>query len=146
LVWFALGQAVRVMKAGPAIVALAVGQTSNAVAANLVRVLTLPLAWIVVLQGGGLVTLLWIALAGEALGLMVSIWLMLRRTALPRGRIWGQQATVMAVMGAIGTWALVLPPDVGLAAWPVWVASAVGLMAVLWLMPETRRRFRLKRT
>ena len=42
LIWLALGQALRVMKAGPAIVALALGQTSNAMVANLVRVMGLP--------------------------------------------------------------------------------------------------------
>lgn len=104
LIWLALGQALRVMKAGPAIVALALGQTSNAMAANLVRVMGLPLAWIVVAKGGDLLDILLISLAAEGLGLWVSLALMLSRSNLPKIRILMQQGMIVLMIVAVGIW------------------------------------------
>jgi O-antigen/teichoic acid export membrane protein len=68
-------QALRVFKAGSSIAALACGQTGNAVIANLLRVALLPVAWFVLHQGGGLTEVIWIAIAGEAIGFAVSLLL-----------------------------------------------------------------------
>lgn len=73
LIWFALTQGLRVFKSGPAVVALACGKTGNAMAANLVRVACLPLAWWAVVNGGDLVTVLWIAIVAEALGFVLAL-------------------------------------------------------------------------
>ena len=76
LLWLAISQAVRVMKAGPAIVALARGETSNAMWANVARVVVLPLIWWAAVQGADLVTLIWIGIAGEVLGYAVALGLL----------------------------------------------------------------------
>ena len=68
LIWFAISQALRMAKAGPAIVALALGQTSNALWANVLRSLCLPLAWVVAERGGSLLDILLIATLGEVWG------------------------------------------------------------------------------
>ena len=145
LVWFAAGQALRVMKAGPAIVALSMGQTANAMVANLVRVLSLPLAWIAATQGSGLLVVLVIALTGEGLSLVMSIWLMLRRTPLPAARIFGQQAAIAILILAAGGLAWYQPSGASPAPWPMWLASGIALIVALAIMPETTRGFRSMR-
>ena len=82
LVPLAVVQAVRVAKAGPAVVALSKGQTSNAMWGNLPRVISLIAVWMVVTQGAGLTTVIWIATVGEVFGLIVAMFLMQRRTAV----------------------------------------------------------------
>jgi O-antigen/teichoic acid export membrane protein len=75
LTGLAVVQALRVFKSGSSIAALACGQTGNAVIANLLRVALLPVAWLVLHQGGGLTEVIWIAIAGEAIGFAVSLLL-----------------------------------------------------------------------
>lgn len=145
LAWFALGQGLRVMKAGPAIVALARGQTANAMAANWLRVMSLPLAWWAVGQGGGILSVLGIALAGEGAGLVVSIWLLLRRSDLPVRRVVLQQSAVTAVLFAIALLIWQTPPTEAVASWPIWAAAALAFALVCALMPETLQYFRHKR-
>jgi O-antigen/teichoic acid export membrane protein len=145
LIWFAVGQALRVMKAGPSIVALAMGRSKNAMAANLVRVASLPVAYMVAVQGGSLLDIIWIAIIGEGLGLVVSVALMLRCTDLPAKRIIVQQGFVAAMILAAGAAALIFPPDAGFARWPVWIGAGLGLGLAVALMPETWRHFRRMR-
>ena len=66
-------QALRVFKTGSAVVALSQGRTGNALAANLVRVAALPLAWAVLIGGGGLEAAVLVGVAGEALGFALSL-------------------------------------------------------------------------
>ena len=142
LIWFALGQALRVNKAGPAIVSLALGYTSNAMFANLARVLSLFFAAIVALRGGGMLDILTIALAGEALGLLISIALMLRVSSLPRILVIVQQGAVGMFILMAAAWALYQPPGHGFAPWPIWLASLAIFLTAIFLMPETLRKFR----
>lgn len=86
----AVQQSLRVFKTGGAVVALARGKSGNAMIANLFRLLTLPVAWVVLLQGGTLITTIWIAIAGEIMGYVASLLLVhfrlgiaLRPIALP---------------------------------------------------------------
>ena len=145
LIWLALGQALRVMKAGPAIVALALGQTSNAMVANLVRVMGLPLAWVVVAKGGDLLDILLISIAAEGLGLWVSLALMLSRSNLPKMRILMQQGMIVSMIVAVGIWAWHHPPDVGVASWPLWLASGIGILTALIFLPDLTRACRRRR-
>jgi O-antigen/teichoic acid export membrane protein len=92
LIGFALVQAVRVAKSGPAVVALASGDTRNAMWGNVVRVISLvPVAW-VVSSGGGLHWVIALALLAELLGLVVVYALMMIRVQ------------VMPPMPALVTW------------------------------------------
>lgn len=74
-------QAVRVAKSGSSIVALSGGHTANAMQANFVRVASLPFAWYAVVQGAGLLSVIWIALIAESLGYLLSLWLLRRHVA-----------------------------------------------------------------
>ena len=72
LIWLGVMQAVRIAKSGASVVALARGETWNPTVANLARVLTLPLAFLAVSHGAELLAVIWIAIAGESLGLIVA--------------------------------------------------------------------------
>ncbi|MDO9640849.1 MAG: oligosaccharide flippase family protein [Pseudotabrizicola sp.] len=139
LIWFAVTQALRVMKAGPAIVALALGHTTNPMVANIVRVITLPLAWLLALQGGGLQDILMVALVGEGLGLIVSILLLVRHLPLPRTKVLGQQTIIVALILAAGAWSWYQPPGADIASWPEWLFCSLALLFALAIMPETAR-------
>ncbi|MDR6267655.1 oligosaccharide flippase family protein [Roseobacter sp. N2S] len=73
LVPLAIMQALRVAKTGSAVVALACGHTSNMMQANLIRIATLPLAWYAVSQGANVPIVIAIAIAGEAMGYVLSL-------------------------------------------------------------------------
>ena len=73
LTWVAIMQAVRLMKGGSSAVALSRAYTGNAMAANLVRVALLPVAWVVAVSGGDLRAVIWIGIAGELVGLVVGL-------------------------------------------------------------------------
>ena len=61
-------QAVRAFKLGPSLAALARGRTRLAMLANLPRIAGIALAWAVLVQGGGLLSVIWIGLAAELVG------------------------------------------------------------------------------
>lgn len=82
LTLFAVQQGLRVLKAGPNLVALSCGVTINAMISNAVRVACLPIAWWVVVQGGGLVSLLLVGLVAELLGFWVAFQQMASRQTI----------------------------------------------------------------
>lgn len=73
LIWLAILQAFRVFKSGSSVVALAKRQTANAMIANLVRVISLPIAWIALIQGGNVMDVIMIGILGEVIGFAVSL-------------------------------------------------------------------------
>ena len=83
LTWLAILQSLRVLKAGSSVVALALGQTGNAMIANLCRVVSLGIAWYVAAHGGDLYAIIWIAIAGEVTGYLVSLALVHYRLKVP---------------------------------------------------------------
>ncbi|MFN6951108.1 MAG: oligosaccharide flippase family protein [Albidovulum sp.] len=78
----AVMQAVRVAKSGGSTVALARERSGNAAAANLIRVLSLPISWYAVAHTGDVLTIIHIATIAEVAGYLVSIRLAARRTGL----------------------------------------------------------------
>lgn len=82
LTWLAILQAIRVFKGGSSVTALAQGQTSNAMIANLFRAISLGFAWYVAANGGDILAIIWIAIAGEAVGYPVSLALVRYRLKL----------------------------------------------------------------
>ena len=69
IVWLAVMQSIRLSEAGPAIVATAKAETKNPLMANLTRVLFLPIAWITVELGAGLILVIVLAIVGEVAGI-----------------------------------------------------------------------------
>ena len=96
LMALAVSQALRVSKAGPAIVALALGRTANPMIANLPRVLTLPLCWYVAATSGDIHTVIWIAAAGEIAGYALATILIGRDLAL-----WNREVLLSHIAAAI---------------------------------------------
>ncbi|WP_220750773.1 oligosaccharide flippase family protein, partial [Jannaschia sp. AI_61] len=94
LVPLAVAQALRVAKAGAGVVAMAGGETRNAMQANLVRVAALPLAWWAVVQGADLRAVIVIGILGEMLGYGLSLWLVRRRPGVSLPPLRGTVAVV----------------------------------------------------
>jgi O-antigen/teichoic acid export membrane protein len=76
LVFLAVLQSCRLAKAGPAIIAISVAETKNPMIANIVRVLALPVAWTYAQAGGDMFGVIAIAIVGEVIGYVVSIFLL----------------------------------------------------------------------
>ncbi|WP_306734945.1 oligosaccharide flippase family protein [Marimonas arenosa] len=87
LSWLAIQQAVRNLKVGCAIVALSRAHTSNAMIANTMRILVLPLAWYAATIWGDVLVVIWVAIAGEAIAFAVSLVLVHYRLSLDFGRV-----------------------------------------------------------
>ena len=106
LAWLAILQAVRVFKAGPAVVALARGRTGNAMLGNLPRVASIAVAWAALNQGAGLMAVIWIGTAGEVVGFAVALGLVRARVGVGLGPMLWPCLGAAVVLGAIGAQAL----------------------------------------
>ena len=129
----------RICKSGPSVVALARGRTGNAMISNLPRLVALPLVWIVLENGGGLLQIVWLGLGAEFLGYSLAMFLVRKQgVGVPYAAI----GLFLAHMAA--TLAMSLSLDSGyLADWP-WAGNYPGLTAVVLLpflliaMPDLR--------
>jgi len=139
LSWMALIQALRMVNGGPAIVALALGETSNAMYANLARLVALPLIWYVAATSGDLLFVVKIGVAAEAAALAISLALLRYKAGVGLGSI------LPATLGTVPFGAVVMiqaaadrdlqaqfaPPGI------ILVMTAL-IAAALWKMPELR--------
>ena len=128
LITLGLVQAVRVAKTGVAVVSLARAKTGNAMIANAPRVAALPIAWWLVVMGGGFEALIWVAIAAECVGYGVALWLARAQVGVPlRPMIWPVALTAIAF--AVVAWmAVTHPPAPGLLA-------HLTLPGLVWLLP-----------
>lgn len=136
----ATAQAVRYMRTGPAVIALSIGRTANAMIANGLRILALPVAWMALQSGASLGDILWIVLAGEGLATALAFVLI-----LPQLRV-----VLMAVLPALGVLAGLLTLLLALPAGEVtqaylpplasMAAAGAGLVAMVALFVLGRRR------
>lgn len=134
LVPLAVLHALRVWKSGAAVVALARGQTGNAMAANLPRVAALPIAWVLLQGGGTLLQLVWLGTAAEAVGVCIAL-------ALVRGRgglRLGPHLPVLAAGVALLAVASLPLPGTGLPQ-GVQTAAALALLAAMGLAARDLR-------
>ncbi|MEM7211018.1 MAG: oligosaccharide flippase family protein [Pseudomonadota bacterium] len=76
LPWLAAIQAIRLAKAGPAIIAISRGHTRDPLIANLPRLLMLPIAMLWLGHGGDIEVVIYCALIGEASALLTG-WMLL---------------------------------------------------------------------
>ncbi len=102
LTWLGILQSLRVFKAGSSVVALAMGQTGNAMIANLCRAASLGVAWYVAAHGGTLIAIIWIAIAGEAVGYIVSVTLVHVRLKQPIKPMIAPNLLGLATLGMAG--------------------------------------------
>ena len=87
LVWLAVLQALRTFKIGGATVGLARAQTENAMISNIPRVLSLPLSWWIAISTGDLLVVIWVAMAGEIVGVILSLVLARSRAGVRLGKL-----------------------------------------------------------
>jgi O-antigen/teichoic acid export membrane protein len=76
LIMLGVMQAIRIAKTGPSVVAIARKETTNPMVANVVRVLFVPVALLVVNMGYDVIEVVYVAIAGETLALLVSFLLL----------------------------------------------------------------------
>lgn len=97
-------QGIRLAKTGPGVAALALGQTGNAMAANLPRVAALGVGAGALARGASIETLIWIGCVGEALGVVVAFALLARRAGVAPP--WPELAAWAAALAAaaMGWW------------------------------------------
>lgn len=82
IVPMAVLHALRVAKTGSDIVALAIGQTSNSMVGNLVRVASMPLSWWAAVTTGDVLSIIWIGCAAELIGYILTMYLAARRAKI----------------------------------------------------------------
>jgi O-antigen/teichoic acid export membrane protein len=136
LIWLGVMQALRVYKGGCSVVAMAAAHTENAMVANIIRVSLLPLAWVVVAQGGSLLDLIVIGLVGEGLGLMIGLALALWRQSLPLRPLVPALAVSLALLALACVHAF-LHTD-----WRPDLRTGGGLVFLLALLPLTMPELR----
>lgn len=91
----ALIASLRAMRSGPTVIALSGGHTLDILAANVIRLLALPLAVLVVARGGSIADILFIAWLGETCALVFAYGLLAwRGTPLT----WATWATLLAAL------------------------------------------------
>ncbi len=141
--WLAIMNAARVFKAGGAVVSLARGATGNAMIANLFRVATLPLSWVVLSRGGDLLDVILIATAGEFCGVLASYILVRRRAHLPLAPLrWSFLAIALFLaLAALATAWPSLPADLAAAVpqWLLMIAATLAFGGSVWTMTECRQ-------
>ncbi len=141
LIWLALMQAIRVFKAGSAIVALSRGQTTNAMIANLSRAVTLPLAWYAAVQGSDLATIIWIGIGGEIAGLVIAFAQLFWRLPLSPRRMALPAAGAAAALAVSVVYAVLIPAEAAGGFPPLWVWAGFALFGtgMVWTMRDLRR-------
>lgn len=141
LIWLMIGQALRLLKAGPAIIAMARGRTANSLAGNVLRVALLPMAWWIAVTSGDLRLILWIAILAEAGGHALALGLLCWQVPqVARGMALPHLAAGGGLLVA-GLQVLIFPPadPSAVAAWPLWLGSLAVLLLCLLGMHDLRR-------
>ncbi|MFZ5710256.1 MAG: oligosaccharide flippase family protein [Pseudomonadota bacterium] len=90
LVPLAVLQGARAAKTGSSVVALARQRSGNSIVANIFRVASLPISWLIAIRTGDLLAIIWVATAAEVMGFLMALYLVrgragmrLRSVALP---------------------------------------------------------------
>lgn len=146
VIWLAILQTIRILKGGAAIVALAHAQTTNAMWANAVRLLALPVAFWSALIGADLLTIIGIGIAGELGGLTVALALVRHRLGLSLGSMTRAGLAASAVIAAAAT--LAWTGQARQALWPTLIEAMVfsGLcLLALWMLTPLWRYVRARR-
>lgn len=140
LVPMAIMQGLRIFKGGPSTIALAFGQTTNPMIANLFRVALLPLGYAVAVWSGEMISIIFVAIIGELVGFMIAVGLM-RKLPLSFPRtLWYAIATSFIFQITALAWAtgLLLPPSVATAS--LIVTFVISLLPMRSLLAEIRSR------
>jgi O-antigen/teichoic acid export membrane protein len=108
----AVMQGIRIAKSGSTVVALSVGLTGNAALSNLPRIAALVAGVAALYQGYGLPALIWLGVAGETAGFVLSTALVTYRTGLR----WSADQIALGAFGIVSAAAALVMPFLLLAA------------------------------
>lgn len=136
ILWLGILQMLRSLKIAPSVAAVATGFTTNPMLANSVRVISLPLAWVAAVYLQDMLAVILVAIAGEGVGLIISLWLLNRRLALPLRSLTLSALMVALVTGACIVQSGLLATGPGDLLRPGWINSAV-LLALLGVSAAT---------
>jgi O-antigen/teichoic acid export membrane protein len=143
LSWVALAQAIRMVNGGPAIVALALAETTNAMYANLSRIAALPLIWYVAILSRDLVVIAQIAVVAEAVALGIALALLRYKAGVGLGGILPAFIAAVPLVLFVVFQALRDSDFSAQYASPlVMMSLALLVLTVAWQMPEFRKYFR----
>jgi O-antigen/teichoic acid export membrane protein len=139
IAWLAIAQGLRVARAGPAIVAIAKGNTTNPLLTNIARVLVLPVAWVAVSMGAGIIELVGLAILGEAVALAVTLLLLHRKLRLPLSNLVAPLVTSFGAIALIAFQPYARTAELGVArVESIDVAVSVAVLVACWSMRELR--------
>lgn len=138
--WLIIAQAIRLLKIGPAIIALATGHTVDTLVANLVRGAAFPLIWHVAATSGDLILVLWIVAGAEAAGQLLSLAFLARRGQIGLRRLVLPHLILVGVVIFAASHLLLTPSeDLARVAGPTTVFGLLVLLgALVGTMPELR--------
>ncbi|MCV2873764.1 oligosaccharide flippase family protein [Defluviimonas sp. WL0050] len=134
LVPIAVVQAIRVMKSGSSTVALAKKMSGNSAVSNLFRVISLPVSWVALIQTGEVMMVIYIAMAAEVLGYLVSVYLVVKRTELTLSPLIVPSvvAALTCIAALVSDWNYPPEPHLGphLQHGSMWLVVACGLTSL----------------
>ena len=140
LVPMAILQALRVAKTGSTIVGLAIGQSSNAMVGNFVRVASLPLSWWIAVRTGHMLPIIWIGCVAELIGFVVSMYLAAYRARISLGPLLAPAMLSALCCGAALVDVYYFPPQTSLIQHmhvSLLAVAALGI-AAFWVMTGLR--------
>ena len=133
----AIMQAIRVFKAGPAIVAMAMGHTGNATLSNLGRLISLPVCWYVAVTFGDLQMIIWVVIIGEIVGYITALLLLRYRShGTLHGMVWPHVGA--ALLLGVGWSPAVWMQALSLGWTGLLFVLSLGLGLVLWTARDLR--------
>lgn len=142
--WLGILQAMRVFKTGPGTAAIARGHTTNPMMSNVPRAVSLIASWAALMGGADLLTIVLIAVAGEAAGYALSLILLRLRVGVSlRPMLWPvcAAAAVLAASAAQTVWLVPAAP----AAQALGAAACAALLVLAALSMGGLRRLALRR-
>lgn len=133
LAWLAVAQGVRSARTGPVTAAMARGRTTIPLIANIVRAAFVPAAFLAIYWGQPVVTVAWVAAAGEATSLAYLLYSLYANLRVRRRPLFLPLLGMMAILAVAALDAALHPPTADLLGNLHW--GQLGLLAALALYP-----------
>lgn len=144
---FAIAQALRMLKIGPAIAALATGHTGNAMIGNLPRLVSLPLVWWLAATTGDVFSILLLMILAEGTGCLLALLVLARQVPLARPEL-ALCYLLAAPCLAAAAWVSFHGTDPAAPAAPgavLWLMLGLSMVPSLLAMRSLRQRLSLLR-
>ena len=140
MVWMAILQSFRLFRGGSSTIGLAVGKTGVASISNLPRVFSMPIAWYAAVVTGDVFVVLWIAIAGEIGGFVISLILLKRQLGISLGSTAQSFWCTMAVVICVTIQAWLSNSALDAAHFSLWTSAPIVVFFVLalWGMTDLR--------